>query len=92
MESTKRASGTTLTTGSTVPESGIYSVSHPKHNVPAEVTLVRNQTFPRCSRCDQPVFFELVRSAPALVNVHPSTFTVALYELPDLSINEEGAS
>ncbi|HKR28939.1 MAG TPA: hypothetical protein VJT08_00595 [Terriglobales bacterium] len=92
MDSTKAASGTSLTTGCSVPESGIYRASHPQHKLPAEVTLLRNQTFPRCSRCDQPVFFELVRSAPALVNVHPSAFTVALYELPELSTDEEAAS
>jgi len=81
-----------LRTGIGVPESGIYRVSHSQHALPLEVTLLKDQTFPRCSRCNEPVFYELVRSAPALVNVHPSTFRVALYELPELSTNEEAAS
>jgi hypothetical protein len=91
MDSTA-ARGTGLRTGCTVPESGIYRASHSQHNLPEEVTLLRNQNFPRCSRCDRPVFFELVRSAPALVNVHPSRFTVALYELPELTNDEKAAS
>jgi hypothetical protein len=92
MDSTKAPSGTGLRTGCSVPEGGIYRTSHPQHNLPPEVTLLRNQRFPRCSRCNEPVLFELVRSAPALLNVHPSTFTVALYELPELSPDEEAAS
>jgi len=82
---------TSLRTGCSVPESGIYGVSHPQHVLPREVTLVREQTFPRCSRCNEPVYFELMRPAPALVNFNPSAFTVALYELPELSTNDEAA-
>lgn len=85
----KTVSEPSLKTGCTVPESGIYRVSHSQHNLPREVTLLRNQSFPRCSRCDEPVFFELLRSAPALLNVSPSTFTVALYELPEFAEQDE---
>ena len=81
-----------LRTGCSVPDSGIYSVSHPQHALPREITLLREQMFPRCSRCGEPVFYELVRSAPAAVSAHPSTFKVALYELPELSADEEAAS
>jgi len=76
---------TALRTGSPVPDSGIYAVSHPQHTLPREVTLLRDQTFPRCSCCKEPVFYELLRSAPAAVGTHPAAFTVALYELPELN-------
>lgn len=81
-----------LRTGCSVPESGIYSVSHRPHALPREVTLLREQVFPRCSRCSEPVSYRLVRSAPAATSAHTSTFKVALYELPELSMDEEAAS
>jgi len=90
MDSTGTAKGRSLRTSVAVPDSGIYRVSHPQHNLPYEVTLLKDQKFPRCSRCDKPVFFELVRSAPS-VSSHPSAFTVALYELPELADDESVA-
>jgi len=47
------------------------------------VTLLKGQEFPRCSKCQNPVVFELVRAAPE------PEFRVALYELPELSAEEE---
>jgi len=88
MDSTDRAKGTSLRTGVNVPESGIYRVSHSQHNLPYEVTLLKDQKFPRCSRCKEPIFYELLRSAPA-TSSHPSAFTVALYELPELLPDDE---
>lgn len=85
MDSNRAGNRTSLTTGSSVPESGIYAVSHPQHSVPREVTLLRDQTFPRCSCCKEPVFYRLLRSAPAAAGAHPSAFAVALYELPELN-------
>ena len=72
-----------LRTGCTVSQSGIYRVSHSEHRLPEEVTLLKDQTFPRCSRCAQPVFYELVRSAPAASD--PRGFVVRLYELPEIT-------
>ena len=92
MESTRTATGTGLRTGSRITASGIYRVSHPQHNLPEEVTLLQNQTFPRCSRCNEPVFYVLLRSAPAGIVAHSSTFTVSLYELPELSTEDESVA
>ena len=85
MDSAKR---TDLRTGCTVPESGIYRVSHPQHRLPDEVTLLSNQSFPRCSRCSDPVFYKLVRSAPAAGTSHGEPFSITLYELPELPSDE----
>ena len=81
-----------LRTGCTVPESGIYRVLHSQHRLPQEVTLLAKQDFPRCSRCSDPVFYELVRSAPAGMSSHGSAFNVMLYELPELLPDNEIAS
>src|SRR5947209_17079189 len=55
-----------LRTGCSVPDSGIYRVIHSQHQLPKEVTLIGNQPFPRCSKCVEPVYFQLVRSARAM--------------------------
>lgn len=82
-DTSAKLSRTRLTTGATVLESGVYHVSHPQHRLPEEVTLIRNQLFPRCSRCSEVVFYELVRSVPSAGTLPGTThFTVALYELP----------
>lgn len=65
-----------------VRQSGIYRVRHKKHRLPHEVTLLRDQYFPRCAKCDTAVMFELVRavideSETALVSPR-----IYLYELP----------
>jgi hypothetical protein len=79
-----------LRTGCCIPESGIYRVLHSQHNLPSEVTLLKDHFFPRCSRCAESVYFELVRSAPAGLN--PYRFNVALYELPELAPDKPLAS
>ena len=71
-----------LRTGRPVPEHGFYRVLHEQHRLPREVTLLIGQSFPRCSKCDEPVYFELIRSAPSLAM---SSFTVTLYELPEIA-------
>ena len=78
--------GNELRTGGSVPASGIYRVSHPQHRLPTEVTLLKDQSFPRCSRCAEPVYYTLERSAPA--DISPHRFTVTLYELPELGEDE----
>ena len=76
-----------LRTGCAVPESGIYRVLHSPHSLPTEVTLLGNHKFPRCSKCDEPVYFELVRSAPDASSL--LRFQVSLYELPELAPQDE---
>jgi|SRR5205085_5665085 len=75
-----------LRTGCTIPQSGIYRVSHPQHRLPQEVTLLKDHFFPRCSRCSEPVYYALERSAPA--GISPHGFSVNLYELPELGEDE----
>ncbi len=77
-------------TGCSVPESGIYSVIHSQHRLPEEITLIREQSFPRCSKCSEPVYFNLVRSAPSL-DVYPHGFRMTLYELPELAEQQDGS-
>src|SRR5690349_24452709 len=89
MDAMKTSNRMTLRTGCSVPDSGIYAVSHPQHTLPREVTLLRDQTFPRCSSCKEPVFYELLRSAPAAACAHPGVFSVELYELPEINRADE---
>ena len=49
------------------------------HRLPHEVTLLRDQFFPKCIKCENSVYFELVRSAP---DITLAPFKVALYALP----------
>lgn len=66
--------------GDKILESGIYRVYHGNHRLPHEVTLLRDQIFPRCVKCEKLVYFELVRSAP---DITLAPFKVALYALPE---------
>jgi hypothetical protein len=72
--------------GEKILESGIYRVVHGKHRLPHEVTLLRDQLFPRCTKCEDLVYFELVRSAP---DITLAPFKVALYALPCADGEEE---
>jgi hypothetical protein len=47
--------------GETVPEAGIYRVTHYRHRMPHEVTIVDLETFPACHKCKQEVSFVLLR-------------------------------
>jgi hypothetical protein len=53
----------TFRTGKIVLESGTYRARHRKHRLPHEVTLLRDNTFPRCAKCKEPVIFELLQAA-----------------------------
>ncbi len=53
----------TFSPGENVPESGIYRVTHRRHRVPHEITVLAGQKFPVCRRCGLQVSFELIRSA-----------------------------
>lgn len=72
--------------GEPILESGIYRVVHSSHRLPHEVTLLRDQLFPRCIKCEDAVYFELVRSAP---DITLAPFKVALYALPASDGEEE---
>ena len=72
--------------GEKILESGIYRVVHEKHRLPHEVTLLNGQLFPRCMKCEDSVYFELVRSAP---DITLAPFKVALYALPPTDESEE---
>ncbi|MBZ5504958.1 MAG: hypothetical protein LAO78_05655 [Acidobacteriia bacterium] len=74
--------------GDRISESGIYLVRHSKHRLPHEVTLLRDQLFPRCAKCEDSVYFELVRRA---ADITLTPFKVALYALPVADEEEEGS-
>jgi hypothetical protein len=76
-------------TGERITRSGIYQVTHRKHRVPHEVTLLKDQIFPRCAKCHDQVTFRLVRGAK-LPEVETEFSThIYLYELPVLDDAEE---
>lgn len=83
---TQRTFGTAddLRTGRPVLENGFYRVSHAQHRLPQEVTLLIGQSFPRCSKCGEPVYFELIRSVRFL-GMNGNRFKITLYELPELT-------
>jgi hypothetical protein len=67
-------------TGQSVPQSGIYRVIHAGHRLPHEVTLLAGEIFPRCSKCNNAVQFEVVRRAPHIQTEFG--FKIVIYELP----------
>lgn len=69
---------THLCTGIIVPTTGIYRVVHPEHRLPPNVILAGGNLFPRCSKCDAPVRFELLLEAREGFEWHP----VPIHELP----------
>jgi hypothetical protein len=73
-----------LRTGCPVPENGVYRVIHRQHRLPKEVTLLLGESFPRCSKCSEPVYFQFIRSA-RLLGMNSSAFRVALYELSEIA-------
>jgi len=78
----KTAEAATFRTDQTVPQSGIYRVHHNSHRVPHEVTLLRDQYFPRCAKCDTAVLFELVRAVKGESETAILAQGIILYELP----------
>lgn len=71
-------------TGERITRSGIYQVIHRKHRLPHEVTLLKDQTFPRCSKCQDQVEFQLVRECQLLERESEFSTHIHLYELPVL--------
>jgi len=68
----------TFKTGQSVPQSGIYRVTHSDHRLPHEVTLLRAQEFPPCSKCGVKVKFKLLRG------VTVDSFKIVLNSLPEV--------
>jgi hypothetical protein len=73
-----------LHTDEVVRQSGIYKVRHKKHRLPHEVTLLRDQYFPRCAKCDTAVVFQLVRAVVDEAESLIFSSRIQLYELPVL--------
>jgi len=71
-------------TGETILQSGIYRVIHRHHRLPHEVTLLRDEQFPKCGKCQDQVFFELVRGVVVAEEALLSCSPIRLYELPSL--------
>jgi hypothetical protein len=69
----------TFKTGEVVPQSGIYRVTHGDHRLPHEVTLLRSQEFPPCSKCGVQVKFKLLRG------VTVESFKIVLNTLPEIA-------
>jgi hypothetical protein len=91
--SRKRRERLTFRTDEVVPQSGIYRVSHRKHRLPYEVTLLRDQQFPRCSKCQNPVVFDLIPAIKAGTDVTTEYSTrIYLYELPVIEDEQEIAA
>jgi hypothetical protein len=75
----------TFRTGEPIAESGIYRVIHKAHRLPHEVTLLKDQVFPRCAKCRDEVKFELIRAVSEPLN--HQDFRIYLYDL-----DEQGAA
>ena len=88
----KIVKGPNFKTDEFVPQSGIYRVRHRKHRLPHEVTLLKDQQFPRCSKCQNAVVFELVR-AVTFTDESPERYSrIRLYELPVLEDKTKSAA
>lgn len=67
-------------TGLKIRQTGIYTVYHAEHRLPHQVTLLKGESFPRCSQCGTSVEFALLKAAPEIIG--SGGFRVVLYELP----------
>jgi hypothetical protein len=68
--------------GERIPASGIYVVHHDQHRLPQEVTLLRGESFPPCSRCSGEVRFKRLRAIKALDEMRERIILHALPPLP----------
>ena len=76
----------TFRTGERITRSGIYRVIHRKHRLPHEVTLLKDQIFPRCCKCQDQVEFQLARGVE---DANEFSTHIRLYELPVLDDSTE---
>lgn len=77
-----------FSTGTPIPVSGIYSVSHSAHRLPDAVTLTVGDLFPRCARCADKVTFTLLQEVKQSVENGP----VRLFELPVIEEDDAAAA
>lgn len=75
-------------TDEVVCQSGIYKVRHKKHRLPHNVTLLKDQHFPRCAKCDTAVVFELMQTVMDEYESLTFSSQIQLYELPALEDDE----
>lgn len=87
----KRSKRPAFRTGEEIPQSGIYQVIHRKHRLPHEVTLLKDEHFPRCAQCRDAVRFQLVRGIQCAEVRHEFSTRIRLYELPVLELEQCGA-
>jgi hypothetical protein len=78
----------TFETGAIVPVTGIYLVVHSAHRLPHEVVAVKGHRFPKCQKCGNSVWFELLHRAADLFQ----HLTNVVYELPVIEEDEEAAT
>jgi hypothetical protein len=76
-------------TGEAIPESGIYRVIHSEHRLPHEVTLLRDEIFPKCAKCQDFVTFELLRGVVLVETLENQM--IRLYELPEMDEEQQVA-
>ena len=76
--------------GVLVPASGLYGVLHATHRLVATVALFKGEPFPKCSACDGPIVFTLVRGIPALDTFAHLEIRMALAELSPIEDDERG--
>lgn len=74
--------------GVVVPETGIYRVVHSAHRLSHEAVILKGHRFPKCQKCYEAVFFELIHAAPDLFR-HA---TYILYELPVIEESTEAST
>jgi hypothetical protein len=75
-------------TGEKIAQSGIYRVIHLNHRLPHEVTLLKDEEFPRCAQCQDAVQFQLVRGIKSMDTRDEFSTRICLYELPVLDREE----
>jgi hypothetical protein len=68
--------------GETVPENGIYRVTHDAHRLMHEATLLKGDRFPRCRQCKDGVRFELRRAVAKPTQI-ASGYHAILEDYPD---------
>jgi hypothetical protein len=69
--------------GDVVPESGIYRVTHDSHRLMHEATLLKDQRFPICKKCNHDVRFELRRAVKNPTRI-TSGYHAILEDYPDV--------
>jgi hypothetical protein len=45
---------------------GVYRVTHLRHRMPHDLTVLEGEAFPPCKKCKDKVRFELIHAAPRL--------------------------